>query len=145
MESATSTALVITEQGARFPESIERSMPGKTGVVIVSQAAGESATSFGERVARKIAKLSPRERPSFAVMSCRAHGDRADWQARARIGAALADTLGIDAELVFTAPERARSSMPEFLELMVTCSRRARNAPVRVEFEPNDESWRLAG
>ena len=122
MESATSTAIVITEQGARFPESIEHSMPGKTGVVIVSQAAGESATSFGERVARKLAKMPYRERPSFAVLSCHADGESTDWQARARIASALAEKLGADAELVVTAPDRDRRSMPEFLELMAATS-----------------------
>jgi hypothetical protein len=145
MESATSTAIVVTEQGARFPESIEQSMPGKTGVVIVSQAAGESASSFGDRVARKIGKIPFRDRPSFAVLSFRSRGEPADWQARARIAAALADKLGADAELVLTAPEEDRRSMPEFLELMASTSRHARDTPVRLVFEPSVDTWRLAG
>jgi hypothetical protein len=145
MEPATSTAIVITELGARFPESIEHSMPGKTGVVIVSQAEGESANSFGERVARKIAKIPYRERPSFAVLSCRADGEATDWRARARIASALAEKLGAEAELVLTAPDRDRRSMPEFLELMASASRGASDIPVRLVFEPGVDAWRMAG
>jgi hypothetical protein len=135
MESGKSTTIVVTEQAGEFAPSIERLMPGRADVTIVSQSFGESPGTFAERVTRKVAKLGARERPMFAVICCGMQGDDASWDSRARVADSLLSSLEDGGELIFTVEDKTgRRSLPRFLELVAATARRHPSLRTSVRF-----------